>query len=346
MTRLDVLLLGATGQVGRTLLRRLAGRAEIAVVMRRETQDAARAELRALLGRPAERITVVLGDALSAELPAARDVIHTAGRSQFLGTYDEYVAANVLSTVRLAHHAKATGAHLHLLSSVMVAMSRSLPMAETEAATPDPGQTRYALSKCLAELAAERIHDGVSVYRMSDAVPDPTFLDTDVRADHWLTLLLGTGGVRHCRPDSPRGFWAIPGDQLADALTQLIARRTPGRFHLLGTEYRLGGLREAIADRAAEAYPFPRLGTRLARLADRDFALPAVDDRATVRALAESGMRWRPLDDGYWRRYAAAAVRAVDRAATTAAGLTRPAMWWGAPTLADEWALRPVGAVR
>ncbi|WP_117210550.1 NAD-dependent epimerase/dehydratase family protein [Allorhizocola rhizosphaerae] len=324
MTAYDWLLVGPTGQVGRCVLRRLAGTGRLAVLMRRTSTAQASAELRAMLGERQPLPDIVLGDVHTADLPVCDSIIHAGGHSLLVGSHEAYFTGNVLTTVRLAERARETGAHLHLLSSVMVAMTSDRPVRETDPALPHPGQTRYALSKCLSELAAERIvpPDALSIYRTADTVPDPRYLAADTRANHWLTLLLGAGAAGECRSGPQRRIWAVPGDELGQALRGLIRSRNPGRFHLVGASYPMPTIREA--GNGVTGGGLSRLGRRLAALAD-GFPVPCLDDTHTRQVLASLGVTWRTLDDDYWRCYAEEAARAV---AARPAGIGGT-MWWG-----------------
>jgi nucleoside-diphosphate-sugar epimerase len=319
----DVVLLGATGQIGRHILRLLVGRATVAVVMRRTSRKQAIDDLRAAVGNDAgwlDSVHVILGDSNSADLSDAPHIINASGLTTLSGPPEPYWEANVRATVRLAHHAATTGAHLHLLSTIAVADCRHDDLTERDAPRPHPDQGTYVLSKCLSELLAEAVlpPERLSVYRTADVVPPMDRVSRDIRRNHWITVLLGTDAAAYCPRLARFQFYAAPADQMASAVLTLLERDAGRRYHLFGHKYDWSELARGL-DHADVPAARMALGRRVAALLDTD---PPISARAvqqeTLQILHTAGFGWRQPNTHYWQRLAAQSralfVRAEDSA--------------------------------
>lgn len=146
-----LIVTGATGLLGNTVLRQAQSRGIPATALVRPTSPA-----RPLEGLAGPVIRANLGaDALEGLLSGARAVIH-AGARVAIGRRDlaGYRADNVTPTARLAAACRAVGARFVLISSVdtLTWGSREAPGDETMQA-PGPVESTYSVSKREAEAA-------------------------------------------------------------------------------------------------------------------------------------------------------------------------------------------------
>jgi len=209
--RFDFLLAGATGQIGKLLNVYLQSYGSVYKVTRS-----------------------------TEELPPARHVINAGGYTLFDSNVAAYWNDNIRLSVVLAHHAQATGAMYHQLSSEAVAEYRTTPLPETvKGPAAHPKMIDYALSKVLMEAAVASIVDPVrlSVYRCSDVVP-PYAGDIGRywRNNHWLAILFASGRDGFAQNDD-FPVWIAPLDELVRALVILIRESHGGAYHLLGSRY-------------------------------------------------------------------------------------------------------------
>ncbi|CEJ10504.1 dTDP-4-oxo-6-deoxy-D-allose reductase [bacterium YEK0313] len=161
-----LIVTGATGLLGNTVLRQAQGRGIAATALLRPTSPQ-----RPLEGLGGPVVRADLGaDALEGLVAGARAVIH-AGARVAIGRRDlaGYRADNVTPTARLAAACRAAGVRLLFVSSVdtLTWGSREAPGDETMLA-PGPVESAYATSKREAEAAvlaeAERGLDAVIVH--------------------------------------------------------------------------------------------------------------------------------------------------------------------------------------
>lgn len=312
----DYLLLGASGQVGRCILRSLTTQGAIAVLMRRRSTHQAENELRELVGDEvydAASITIYIGDILETELPCSNAIIHAAGLTKFSSTFSDYWTANVMSTIRLAHHARNTNARLHLLSTISVAQCRDSMLYEDDKPIPHQEQSNYALSKCISELIASEILPSkhLSIYRISDVVPELPRLVKDLRRNHWLTLLLGTGFAKRCHLPDNYEFYLLAGAELGRTFATLVSTATPGTFHLFGKKYTWSILKHAATE-ILLAEKRKRVGAYIERIIGDKISLASlVDDTKTRNLLQNSGEEWSYLEPNYWQALAREAALAL-----------------------------------
>lgn len=160
-----VLLTGATGFLGQALLPRLAERAEVVAVHRRDATPPQHDGIR--------WVAQDLTDPLGPEIPDRLDaVIHLAQSllyRDFPGSAADIFEVNTAATVRLLDHCRRAGGSRFVLASTgAVYRPGSAPLTEDQ--RPDP-PTFYAQTKLMAEAAAESYREVFDV-----AVLRPFFL--------------------------------------------------------------------------------------------------------------------------------------------------------------------------
>jgi thioester reductase-like protein len=281
--------------------------------MRRNSESEAEKELRDLIGDDvfaASDIQIIVGDLLECELPSARHFIHAGGLTTFTNRISPYWSANVISTIKLAHHVKETKAKLHLISSISVAQHRDRKLYENTMPIPHHCQSSYTLSKCFAELAASEVlsSGSLSVYRISDVVPELSRLPSDLRHNHWLTLLMGTGYWARCTFPTNYEFFFVLGSDASRAIVKLISDDATGTFHLFGRTYTSGFLK-----RSGEGIPVcedkQRVAAYINKFVGSEVSLASlVDDAETKAILRRKGFEWVELKQDYWKEFVKAAA--------------------------------------
>jgi len=279
--------------------------------MRRRSVAEAQRDIRTILGCSgtdlASRISIVLGDARDADLPTVSEVFNVGGYTNLAGSFDDHWRGNVLTTAHLCRHAANVGARLNHISTISVAVGRMTALTENDAPIPTTTQTSYSYSKSLAELAARRLTPrDLCVYRVPDVIPPQGEIDGEIRKDHWLTLICGTGAVVSLPPSYT--FHAVPADDLARAILTASAMNESKCLHLFGPSYSLGMLAKmAMDDRPLP--PHHRMGMAIGRLVTNGTPLPELVTQAeTTRAFRAIGVEFEHVDERYWQRFVAAAA--------------------------------------
>jgi nucleoside-diphosphate-sugar epimerase len=132
----DVLITGAGGFIGQTLVRRLRDEGCEVLALARADGD-------------------VVAEATWTKLPAARWVIHLAGRSYIPDSWrqgEAFTEANVLGTQRALAYCKRHGARMVYASAYVYGIPARLPIAESDPVRPN---NPYALSKYMGEQLCE-----------------------------------------------------------------------------------------------------------------------------------------------------------------------------------------------
>jgi thioester reductase-like protein len=273
-----IVLTGATGFLGRYLLRDLLGAgARVAVLVRPDRTEAAEERVREVmdfacetLGRPLSAPTVFAGDLRETNLGlsgADRDrlarnyasVVHAAASLSFRRTADgEPHRTNTGATRRLLECCAAWGVReVHHVSTAFVCGDRTGPVLESDADCGQQFHNDYERSKLAAELAA-RDTPGlrVTVYRPSVIVGDSRTGHTSSYHGPYRFLELadrlaqpdGSPGRRSLplrlpfRGDEPRDV--VPVDWVAAAIARIV-----GRPALHGRVYHLTAARPTpVAD--------------------------------------------------------------------------------------------------
>lgn len=317
----DALLVGSTGQVGRYILRELVARGySVAVVMRRATHAEAVRELHRI-GVPylQNHIAIVLGDALTCQLPSAGNVFNAAGCTDLSATISKHWSPNILMNLRLANHAVSIDATYHYLSTVSTALFRSTPLTEVDDPTPDIRQSTYTMTKAMSELmlssvVPERL---LRIYRISDVVPDVVRMMPDWRRDHWLSVLFRCGRYGFVLIPDDRVFYLATGSDIASAVVGLAysTEKSGYRYHVIGRPYSVNYL-SSFASSAFRSDTGQRLAERVTRLVygGPEWVWP-IDSTRTDGILAGLGFNYSSLGAPYWDAFSREAIRAF-RAST------------------------------
>lgn len=304
----DILFTGVTGQVGRSVFRATAHMGSIAVILRRGSVDQAELELKNILGEKKyafSNVTILLGDLTTAILPNAKIIIHAAGVTTFEGPLESYWNSNVTGTLRIIHHAIECGAHLHLLSTISVSSCRNGLLAEESTPIPHHNQTNYSLTKSLVEMCAINIveQSKLTIYRISDVVPDQENLEQDIRRNHWLTILLGNGKPNEKSVLDKLSFYIITDTFVASIIKDCVQLSLNGVFHLFGHLYEWSLLKKARGDSGRKSlnivrYMEEKISFYSPPLAD------LVTDSLTQKYLANKKIEYPRLGMRYWEKYA------------------------------------------
>lgn len=306
----DFLLAGASGQVGRYLLRELQEHGSVAVVMRRPSVSSAQSELSRLVGgdwTALKDVTVIPGDVNTCELPRARHIVNAAGFTSLSGPPEDYWKANIMPAIRLAHHANATGAKLHQLSSVAVAEFRDDILYEESRPIPDGRQLTYSTSKVLMELAVSAVKPDTQILRLGDVVPPLDRLEIDWRRSHWLSILFASGpaGFQFVPPEYT--VWLADAAELAAAIAILMDK--PGHcYHVLGKRYSWSFFRE---NAALSARPRIALTEWMTKIVMHGPEGGRVNEDFTYRTLQEEDFEWTLLNPAYWKAFGERSVANV-----------------------------------
>lgn len=287
MRLFDVILAGASGQIGRALLPELEQSHSVFVVDRETDLE---------------------------RLPPARHVVNAAGYTKFDDDVERLWHDNVRFAVDLATAAKSMNAHFHQLSSEAVAEFRQDELPEKLYGgfgypTAHPAMNDYALSKVLVEQAVRSIlpPSALSVYRCSDVIPARDTFDQHWRRNHWLSIMFAAGRAAFWPCDN-FPVWIATTQELAQALALLIKDGSPGAYHLLGHVYTWEQFWEAarptVPERGQRFVPVVR---RIVRI-DPPLAT-CIDQTQTVAKLRELGFKWTRLGMDYWKEFAAYAAK-------------------------------------
>ncbi len=278
-----ILLTGATGLLGRYLLRDLlAAGARVAVLVRPDRTEAAEERVREVmdfasetLGRTLTAPTVFAGDLCETNLGlsgADRDrlarnydrVVHAAASLSFRRTADgEPHRTNAAATRRLLGRCADWGIReVHHVSTAFVCGDRTGPVLESESDCGQQFHNDYERSKLAAELAArETAGLRVTVYRPSVIVGDSRTGHTSTYHGPYRFLELAD---RLAEPDGPPGRRSLPlrlpfrGDEPRDLVpvdwVAAAIARIVGRPALHGRAYHLTAARPTpVADIRAVA---------------------------------------------------------------------------------------------
>lgn len=313
MHSVDYLITGVTGQIGRYFLRDLVLEADIAVVMRRSSRAEAEDELLTLVKLKDKvdeipDLDIILGDICECELPLAKYIINASGYTSLQELdFRKYVVGNINPAIKLAHHAKKTGAELHHMSSISVAEQyhelHGWSFEEYCPALPHLAQLPYARSKCLAELAIKAIApQHVCVHRLGDVVPPLEYLDEDWRDKHWLPITFSCGRSAFDHAPYDYGVWLADTKELAEAVLKLIHAKHPvNSYHVLGCLYDWSSFRKYVENAPVDH-------TRVARwITDIILYGPNghhVCSNFTNRILTEEGFEWNEKSEEYWQAFA------------------------------------------
>ncbi len=312
--RYKYLLTGPTGQIGRYLLRELMNvKGSVAVVMRRQTRGQAENDLMKALGPLCHDempdVGITLGSITSCNLPEAEHIINAAGCTNLGHTLPTvYWNENILTAVRLAHHAKKTGASFHQLSSVAVAEFRPDLLTEDKVAFPDTRQTDYATSKVLVELSVASILPEAQFLRIGDVVPPISAMETDWRRSHWLPILFSCGKPGFQFAPDDYGVWLADVSELARSI-MLLVNYPGGRYHLLGNTYCWSELRGHALEMEREGQILSPMVKWMTDIILHGPEARMVDDDKTRKLLGKEGFTWHKLDATYWKAFAERSVR-------------------------------------
>jgi nucleoside-diphosphate-sugar epimerase len=278
----DFMVAGATGQIGNLLVENL------------ETFG-----------------TVYRLSRTSRVFPLVKHVVNAGGFTKFNNDVGSYWEDNLRLSIRLATHAKDTGARYHQLSSEAVAEYRSDVLPETvEGPIANPRMIDYALSKVMVELAVRTIVPAhrLSIYRCSDVVPPVGRLAEQWRRDHWLAILFGAG-KEGFRPVDDFPVWIAHVDDMARALSILIRYPGTGAYHLLGRIHRWREFHEQAVDLSRPS-ALSRLVPKVEEVIRISPPLATCIDQATTsHTLKTLGFTWADRSVDYWREFATMAVR-------------------------------------
>lgn len=301
----DVFLTGATGQIGRYLLRELITRPLRVVVVSRSA--IAESVVLERLGdgyrHPESSLTIIQGNLEDMELPRARITINAAGFTSLDGQIAKYWRSNILIATRLAHHAQKINGKLIQLSSVAVAEFRKHVLREDEFAIPHPNQLTYSMSKVFTELAVESILPRYRrlILRIGDVIPRFDYFDTDWRPRHWLPILFSQGRTGFGYAPADYGVWLSFTEELAHAiLTLMDYPDTERRLHLLGHKYHW---RDFI--RATDHVPWASEGLSkwMSDIILHGPEADEVSDFQTRQVMDHYNLSWTRADNAYWRLF-------------------------------------------
>jgi len=271
--------------------------------MRRPSLYEAVEELRWLVGchrgYALKDVHVILGDVNTCELPTVKHIVNASGFTSLTGPPEMYWRANIMPAVRLAHHANATGAKLHQLSSVAVAEFRPRVLLEGGRAVPDPRQLTYSTSKVLMELAVSSVKPNTQVLRLGDVVPPPDRLQDDWRRTHWLSILFASGPEGFSFAPKDYSVWLADAAQLAEAVA-LLLNKPAHCYHVLGRRYAFGYFQSHAAQ---ASNPRLKLARRMTEIVMHGPEAKQVADDFTIRALDEEDFTWKQLSPEYWRAF-------------------------------------------
>ncbi len=315
---MKVLVTGATGLVGSTLVRQLVAQGEDVRILRRAASNLD------LLGKAAQQVEHVVGDvtdpeSLAPAFAGVRQVYHTAAYLSFEGKSDRarLHRVNVEGTAHVVNAALAAGVERLVHTSSIAALGRTertdTALDETAAWRESPHNSEYARSKYLAELEVHRglaegldavlvnpslifglARPGENTRRLAEKVRDgrvpgipaggTNVVDVlDVAAGHRLAMQHGRTGERYLLAGENLS-WEIILHTLADAfdVAPPRLRLPPGLALAAGTvsEFfaRLTGTRALITRETA------RTTARFYRYSNR-------------KAVEELGCRFRPYEE-------------------------------------------------
>ncbi|HYE96418.1 MAG TPA: NAD-dependent epimerase/dehydratase family protein [Rubricoccaceae bacterium] len=254
-----VLVTGATGFVGATLVRQLVAAAEPVRILHRESSNLD------LLGPAATQVEHAVGDVtdperVTAAMAGVRHVYHAAAMVGFGGKKDreQLTAVNVEGTATVADAAREAGVERLVHVSSIAALGRTdAPVQEIdETATwqPSANNTAYAVSKYRAELEVQRaIAEGLDAVIVNPALvfgpgrPGENTMQIVEKVQRRRFPAIPTGGT--CVVDV---------EDVAAGMRAAMARGRTGERYLLGGENLLwkdilGTLAEALGA------PLPRL---------------------------------------------------------------------------------------
>ena len=314
----DVLLVGATGQVGRYILRHPSLHdMSVAVLMRRASKKDAASELSYHFNGPLpQNIDILLGDALTCNLPTARHVFNAAGYTRLNSTIDKHWGPNVILSLRLAEHSFNVNAQYHHFSTVSAAMFRKFAL--TEALTPRlaPRNIPYTASKITTELLLPYVANRYQIYRIGDVVPDRALMKHDFRRNHWMSILFGCGKSGFEFIPSDRIFYVLTGTDIANCVMALAFNSTSNnRHHVLGYPYTLKYLSQFSGGSGSDIGQ--RIAKRVSHLLwkDETWVWP-IDNGHTLRNLTNLGVEHEKLGDNYWRLFSSEARSRLFRGET------------------------------
>lgn len=303
----DYFLTGASGQVGRNILRNLVQYGTVAIVMRRSSLYQAQQELKILIGNDTfneSEISIYLGDILDIKLPVSKEIFHAAATTEFRCSFNKYWEENVMSTIKLSQHANTYGAHLHLMSSISVAQCRTSVLTENDMPILHKKQSNYTWSKGISEHLAFKIlpQDKLSIYRISDLVPSNENIEIDFRRNHWLVLLLNSNShVLKSLPDDYE-FYLVSGNDLSKAIVCISQKGISGIFHLFGLKYKWKEVIRASMNKGS----IERKNGIAKYIKRKIFVDPSiatlVDDKKTMLLLNNLKVRWKSISPEYWEK--------------------------------------------
>ncbi|MET8927454.1 amino acid adenylation domain-containing protein [Streptomyces sp. NPDC004611] len=323
-----ILLTGATGFLGRHLLDQLLARtdARIHCLVRHRSIDRLPVTDR-VIPVPGDLSAPGLG--LSAEhhstLTTLDAIYHNAAVPHFAAPYHALKPAHVDATAAILRLAAASGAPLHLISTLGVFLGDAHDgrvITEADAPTDPSGLTSgYDLSRWVADAMAAAARERglpVSIHRIAAIVGDTATGAADPRSafSRWLTGCLAAGAV----PDTAEVLDMVPVDMVAAAIVALS--RTPDHLRRDHHYHGDGGLtRTALATaltaagHPTEVVPYHRwrelmLADPAGPFAPLAFSLPErprphprFDCSRTWAAAAGAGVGFPPADERMLRRH-------------------------------------------
>lgn len=308
MDTYDVLLTGATGQIGRHVLTALLKQGKtVSVVMRRKDKWQAVEELTRITNLPLTLtggVGVYLGDLTDAKcpLPTVDRIINCAGHTALgMKPVANYWQDNIQVAIRLAHYAKRTGAFLHQLSSVAVAEFRGHVLTEEDTPIPDERQLTYSMSKVMVELAVTSIVPRCQILRLGDAIPPPFRIREDFRENHWLPILFRYGREGFAYAPDDYSVWLATGDQIGRAISLLTETRLQ-RCHILGQMYPWKFFRQHALEGGRK--PITYIIKWMSDIILHGPEAHEVSDSITAREFKNLGFQWLSPGAEYWKQFA------------------------------------------